>query len=215
MVNKEEELKKPVEGEQEEEKPVEDKPQPEESPKPAASPAATAAAEPKKGSNVGLIVAIVILLVAILGVGGYFGGKYLLKKYVNKVVPTVTSTVTAVSTSKTATKTATATSSANASTDYILPDTNARVISESELIGLTPWQLKVARNEIYARHGREFVHKDLQCYFAKKSWYGIDPLYSESALSTTENRNVAIILAYEEKTNSPLLQTDSGCDTNS
>ena len=115
-----------------------------------------------------------------------------------------------------ATKTVSATSqTSKTSGDYIISDTNARVISESELTNLTPWHLKVARNEIYARHGREFVHKDLQCYFAKKSWYGIDPLYSESALSTTENKNVATILAYEEKINSPLLQTDSGCDTNS
>ncbi len=203
-----------METQPEEEKPVENKPQAEASPKQAASSPVAAPAEPKKGSNVGVIVVIIVLAVIILGVGGYFGGRYLLKKYVNQTVATVTPTAT-VSATKTATKTATITSSASASSDYILLDSNARVISESELVGLTPWQLKVARNEIYARHGREFVHKDLQCYFAKKSWYGIDPLYSESALSTTENRNVAIILAYEEKTDSPLLQTDSGCDTNS
>lgn len=115
-----------------------------------------------------------------------------------------------------ATKTSTATSSSTkTSSDYIISDTNARVISESELTDLTPWQLKVARNEIYARHGREFVHKDLQCYFAKKSWYSVNSNFNESSLSTTENKNVATILAYEQKTNSPLLQTDSGCDTNS
>jgi hypothetical protein len=112
-----------------------------------------------------------------------------------------------------ATKTSTS-SSAKTSSDYVISDTNARVISESELVGMTPWQLKVARNEIYARHGREFVHQDLKCYFESKTWYGVDPLYSESALSTTENKNVATILAYEEKTNSPLLQTDSGCNAN-
>lgn len=214
MENKEEEPKKPVEVEQEEKKPAEAQQQ-EASPEQSPSPVAAATEGARKGSNIGLIIVIIVLALAVLGVGGYFGGKYLLKKYVNEVVPTVTTTVTVAPASETATKTVTAIPSAVTSADYILPDTNARVISESELVGLNPWQLKVARNEIYARHGREFVHKDLQCYFAKKSWYGIDPLYSDAAISTTENKNIATILAYEEKIGSPLLQTDSGCDTNS
>jgi len=114
---------------------------------------------------------------------------------------TASSTVT---TSKTAT-----------SGDYVISDSATRVLAESDLTSLSDWQLKVARNEIYARHGREFVHKDLQCYFAKKGWYKVDSNFSESSLSTTETKNVATILAYEQKINSSLYQTDSGCDTNS
>lgn len=96
-------------------------------------------------------------------------------------------------------------------TNYIILDSNSRVISESELYNLTPWELKVARNEIYARHGRPFVHKDLQCYFATKSWYSEDSNFSESSLSTTEVKNISIILDYEKETNSPMLGKDSGC----
>lgn len=113
--------------------------------------------------------------------------------------------------------TTTGTSTSNTSTsssDYVISDSSTRVISESELIGFTPWHLKVARNEIYARHGRLFVHKDLQCYFAKKSWYRENSSFSESSLSTTENKNVATIQAYENKTGSSLASSDSGCDTN-
>jgi len=106
-------------------------------------------------------------------------------------------------------------STAKTSSDYIISDSNTRVISKSELTSLTPWQLKVARNEIYARHGREFVHKDLQCYFATKSWYKINSSFSESDLSTTENKNVATIQAYEQEIGSPLASQDSGCQTNS
>jgi flagellar basal body-associated protein FliL len=124
------------------------------------------------------------------------------------VVSPITARSSAVSTSTTTTVT-------TVSGDYVIRDSNSRVISESELTSLTPWLLKVARNEIYARHGRDFVHRDLQCYFAKKAWYSVDLNYSESSLSTTENKNVATILAYEQKISSPLLQTDSGCDTNS
>jgi len=112
--------------------------------------------------------------------------------------------------------TATAAKSAAATSgDYIISDSATRTIADSDLDNLSDWQLKVARNEIYARHGREFVHKDLQCYFAKKSWYKADSNFSESSLSTTETKNIATILAYEQKINSSLLQTDSGCDTNS
>lgn len=100
------------------------------------------------------------------------------------------------------------------STDYVISDSNSREISKSELINLTPWQLKVARNEIYARHGRPFVHQDLQCYFATKSWYSVDPNYNVSSISYTENKNIATIQAYEQETNSPLANYDSGCDTN-
>ena len=95
--------------------------------------------------------------------------------------------------------------------NYVISDSDSRIISESELKNLTPWQLKVARNEIYARHGRVFVHKDLSCYFANQSWYSSDPNYSSSQLSLTENKNISTILNYEKKTDSPCLSKDSGC----
>ena len=117
-------------------------------------------------------------------------------------------------TSTSSSSSSTSASGTTSSSDYVISDSSTRVISESELTDLSPWQLKVARNEIYARHGREFVHKDLQCYFAKKNWYLIDSNFSESMLSTTENKNVATIKAYEEKISSPLANKDSGCDTN-
>lgn len=121
------------------------------------------------------------------------------------------SPTTSVASTTTTTGTSTTTVS---SSGYIISDSNTRVISKSELTSLTPWQLKVARNEIYARHGREFVHKDLQCYFSEKSWYEIDSGFSESSLSAVENKNVATIKAYEDETSSPLASKDSGCNTN-
>jgi hypothetical protein len=116
--------------------------------------------------------------------------------------------------SATTTSTSSSSSAMESSGDYIISDSNTRLISKSELVNLTPWQLKVARNEIYARHGRPFVHEDMQCYFAKKSWYKSSDNFSESMLSSTENKNVATIQAYEKETDSPLASKDSGCDTN-
>lgn len=116
------------------------------------------------------------------------------------IVPTTTATPTTVSqTGLTPTN------------SYIIADSKTRIISESDISSFTPWQLKVARNEIYARYGRAFVHKDLQCYFNTQSWYKIDNNFTESVLSTIETKNIATIQTYEQKTNSLLQSFDSGC----
>ncbi len=94
---------------------------------------------------------------------------------------------------------------------YILPFSNSRAVIKKDLLGLTHWELKVARNEIYARHGRTFVHQDLACYFKDKSWYNIDPEYTEKKLSSLETSNAVFILNYEKEINSPLTNKDTGC----
>lgn len=120
-------------------------------------------------------------------------------------------TNTPVSTNANTNTTANSSAKTAITNEYIIADSNTRVIATTELTNLTPWQLKVARNEIYARHGRDFVHQDLQCYFATKSWYNVNPSYTDSLLTSTDNKNIATILAYEQSINSPLLQVDSGC----
>lgn len=170
------------------------------------------------GNKTLVIVLIIVFAVILLGVGGYFGWKYYKSKITSQAStktspsPVVTVTVTAsVFPTASPTSTPTLSSSKAIQGDYVISDSDTRIISGSELVNLTPWQLKVARNEIYARHGRPFVHKDLQCYFATKSWYHGNPNYSDSLLTTIDNKNVATILAYEESINSPLLQKDTGC----
>ncbi|WP_075279577.1 YARHG domain-containing protein [Thermophilibacter provencensis] len=90
------------------------------------------------------------------------------------------------------------------SDDYILPYSATYEYSTSEISHLSDWELYLARNEIYARHGREFRNDDLVRYFGDKSWY--TPIYSpddfdarvDSFLSYTEQRNAATILALEQ-----------------
>jgi len=94
---------------------------------------------------------------------------------------------------------------------FILPFSNTRNVVEKDLIDLTDWELKVARNEIYARHGRPFVHKDLSCYFAKQSWYTTDTTFTEKSLSIIESTNAVFILNFEKSVKSTLINTDSGC----
>lgn len=79
----------------------------------------------------------------------------------------------------------TATSSTSASSnEFVIRDSDARELTEQDLFGLSSFELKIARNEIYARHGRSFVKKIYQNYFNSKSWYRADPYYNDSRLSS-------------------------------
>jgi len=100
----------------------------------------------------------------------------------------------------------------NTDSGYILPFSNTKKVVTEDLTDLTPWELKVARNEIYARYGRPFVHKDLSCYFAKQAWYTMDPAYTDKSLSSLETTNAVFILNYENQIDSPLVNKDSGCN---
>ena len=60
-------------------------------------------------------------------------------------------------------------------------------------------ELRLLRNEIFARHGREFSSKDLQDYFSKKKWYKVNPDYSDGDLSGADKKNIQTILKFEKE----------------
>ena len=57
------------------------------------------------------------------------------------------------------------------SRDYIFPDSDSRYLTDEDLAGYSSDQLELAKNEIYARHGRKFVTQRIADYFNNKSWY--------------------------------------------
>lgn len=73
----------------------------------------------------------------------------------------------------------------NESTEYILPDSQTRVYSTSELSVLTTAQLELARNEIFARYGREFKTDYIRAHFMSKPWYTVR--YSAEAFDAIQN----------------------------
>lgn len=79
----------------------------------------------------------------------------------------------------------------------IFPDADLRYIDEYELKDLTAYSCRIARNEIYARHGRVFKDKELQEYFNSKSWYYPDK-NANIKLNKYETENVNTILNYEK-----------------
>lgn len=55
--------------------------------------------------------------------------------------------------------------------DYIFPESDSRYLTDDDLSGYSSDQLELAKNEIYARHGRKFVTPRIADYFNSKSWY--------------------------------------------
>lgn len=54
---------------------------------------------------------------------------------------------------------------------YILPYSNESYISEEDLTDLSQQEVSLARNEIYARHGRKFSTPEIHDYFMEQPWY--------------------------------------------
>ncbi|WP_461812399.1 YARHG domain-containing protein [Faecalimonas sp.] len=83
--------------------------------------------------------------------------------------------------------------------DYIIADSNTRLLTTNELTALTAEELQIANNEIFARHGRKFEDEKMKMYFESKSWYQgtietnvFDAQY-ETILSDVEKANVQLI----------------------
>lgn len=86
--------------------------------------------------------------------------------------------------------------------EYILPYSDTEKVTKADLEYLTKEQCRIARNEIYARHGRRFNDKKLQAYFDKQSWYfgSVEAdEFDESVLNSVEKANAKFILKYENK----------------
>lgn len=85
---------------------------------------------------------------------------------------------------------------------FILPDSDSRYYSAEEISGLTKEELRIARNEIYARRGRIFSDSGLRTYFEGKDWYhgSIEAgRFSDDQLNDFEKKNRDLIKAREEQ----------------
>ncbi len=93
---------------------------------------------------------------------------------------------------------------------YVLPDSSYYYYSYGELSGMSTYDLYIARNEVFARHGRMFNRSDLQDYFNAQAWY--QPLYTPSQfdsmgnmLTDAERSNVIVMKQVEADKGSPYL----------
>lgn len=86
--------------------------------------------------------------------------------------------------------------------EYILPGSGCRIITEDDLEGFLEGGCRMARNEIYARHGRIFEDEELNEYFQSKSWYEgylTADEFDDSVLSDIERKNLDTIVNYEKE----------------
>lgn len=80
-------------------------------------------------------------------------------------------------------------------------------LREDYLWGKSPYELRVMRNEIFARYGLIFKSEDLKAYFSSKKWY--KPIYKnvDSYLTEIDRINIKTISDFENSKASLSTQT--------
>jgi hypothetical protein len=79
------------------------------------------------------------------------------------------------------------------------PEVSQRLLNEDDLSGKSAYQLKIMRNEVYARYGYIFKTPQLREYFNNQSWYKGQYRNVDDQLSAIERTNVEFILAHENR----------------
>ncbi len=126
----------------------------------------------KKGVSLKGIVAIIlatVIIVAAMGVGAYY--------FLADKTPTTEITYN--------------------SADEYYHITGSRKLTYDDIKGLSNRELRIMRNEIYARHGYIFQDAMLRDHFLQKPWY--TPQTKNVALSNIEQYNVLFIKSYEQQ----------------
>ncbi|MFO1152787.1 MAG: TIR domain-containing protein [Rhodospirillales bacterium] len=84
----------------------------------------------------------------------------------------------------------------------VYPQASERLLTDADLSGLSADQLRLMRNEIFARHGRAFVDPALRDYFSAQPWYRpVSGSGDGGRLSPIEQANVVKIRSFETSKN--------------
>ena len=70
---------------------------------------------------------------------------------------------------------------------------SSEILEPETFQGLFVEDLRVLRNEIYARHGRIFKNAELQKMFESMAWYKPNPDFKDEMLSETESKSLVSI----------------------
>ncbi len=74
-----------------------------------------------------------------------------------------------------------------------------KLISSQMLRGLSLHELRLLRNEVYARHGRQFQSQWLMQYFFSQPWYQPSDNFKDEDLTGPDKQNVETIVTYENR----------------
>lgn len=81
--------------------------------------------------------------------------------------------------------------------DFVIADSDKRKLTENDIKNLKDWELIIAKNEIYARHGLKFEMPQISDHFKNQDWYKVDENWSVNKLSKLESSNVNVIAKEE------------------
>lgn len=79
------------------------------------------------------------------------------------------------------------------------PFTTSRLVTDDDLKDKTLEELRIMRNEIFARHGHTFKSEELKNHFNSQPWYKSTTADATSQLTETEKKNVDFIKRLENK----------------
>lgn len=79
----------------------------------------------------------------------------------------------------------------------VFPEASLRLLTPSEIEKYTKRELKIMRNEIFARHGYIFKTEDMKTYFASQPWYKPIAHDVSDKLTEIEKKNIELIKARE------------------
>lgn len=89
--------------------------------------------------------------------------------------------------------------------EFIIPEAQSRLLTESDLSALTLKGISYAKNELYAKYGRKFKSRELTEYMSTKTWYiGIyepeeyDSQIVQNRMNEYERKNVELLAAREQ-----------------
>jgi hypothetical protein len=85
---------------------------------------------------------------------------------------------------------------------------STEALTEDALGELFAEDLRILRNEIYARRGRVFKDKELQKYFESTDWYKPNPEFKDEMLSEIEFKNLSAIRSAEESASSKFAEEE-------
>jgi hypothetical protein len=169
------------------------------------APPPTAAAPPSRRSRAPLVVGLLVLL---LMLSGGLGVVFVLMSKDNTDNRNVAGANRNAATSNTATANS---SNAVANTDNKGPDVavspamqraeqkilGGQALAAEDLKGLSPAELRILRNTVFARYGRPFDNAELRRYFTSRPWYQPRTDFNEAMLTSTDRANADFVKAFE------------------
>lgn len=82
-------------------------------------------------------------------------------------------------------------------------------LTVSQIDDMSRRDLRLLRNTIYARHGREFKSPVLQMYFAEKAWYTPNAAFTEAMLTEVDKRNITLVQSMEDRLGGPMKEWEA------